>query len=37
MIWCVIITTALAVYGIAAYAAWEITTQIHAIAAVWSP
>jgi hypothetical protein len=37
MIWRIIIATALAGYGIAAYAACEITTQVHAISAVWVP
>jgi hypothetical protein len=37
MTWRIVIGTVLAGYAIAAYAAWEITAQVHAIAAVWAP
>jgi hypothetical protein len=37
MTWRIIIASALAGYGIAVYAAWEILGQIRAIAAVWAP
>jgi hypothetical protein len=37
MTWRIIIATVLASYGVAAYAAWEIVSEVHAIAAVWVP
>jgi hypothetical protein len=37
MTWRIVIAAALAIYSIAAYAAWEIVHQVHAIAAVWAP
>jgi hypothetical protein len=37
MTWRIIIAATLASYGISAYAAWEIISQVHAIAAVWVP
>jgi hypothetical protein len=37
MTWRIIVAATLAVYGIAAYAAWGIADQVHAIVAVWAP
>jgi hypothetical protein len=37
MTWRLILSAAIAGYGIAIYAAWEIAAQINAIAAVWTP
>lgn len=35
--WRIIIAAMLAIYGITAYAAWEIVREVHAIAGVWVP
>jgi hypothetical protein len=37
MTWRIIIAVTLAGWAVAAYASWVIASQVHAIAAVWTP